>query len=136
MTEGMHPYEALMYEGLAGGLSLKVVTAVANAANPTLAPGCVMGKITASGLWTVHDNGVVNGAQTLAYNAAGILMGATGPGGPNVTSLTGEPAVVLFQHGVVNGHMLSFADGMDATEQATALASLRDTADIDIDARF
>lgn len=134
LTEGIHAFEGLMYE-LPGGMSRKVVTVEANAANPVLVPGTVLGVITGDN-WTVHDNAAIDGAETLAYNAAGILLSASGPGGPNVTSLTGQPALIVFRDAVFNGHMISFADGMDATEQATALATLRDTADISIDVRF
>lgn len=133
MVESSHPFEALMYE-LPGGMSRKVVTVEANVANPVLVPGTVLGKISGDN-WTIHDNGVVNGAQTLAYDAAGILLGVDGPDGPNVTSLTGQPALIVFHDAVVNAHLLHWAAGMDATEQTAAMATLRTTADINIDCR-
>lgn len=134
LNEMVRAFEGLMYE-LDGYQSRKVVTVEADATNTSLPPGTVLGKITGAN-WTVHDNAAADGSQTLAYNAAGILIGATGPGGPNVTSLTGEPALIIFREAVFNANMLTFAAGMDGTEQAAALATLRDTADISIDCRF
>lgn len=133
LSESTHPFEGLMYEQ-PGGQSRKIVTVEANAANPTLQPGTVLGKITGDN-WTIHDNAAIDGSETLAYDAAGILLGATGVDGPNVTSLTGQLALIVFREAVFNAHHLQWADGMDATEQATAMATLRDTADISIDCR-
>lgn len=132
-TETRHAWDGLEYEQM-GGMSRKVVTVQANASNPTLYPGCVLGKITA-GNWTIHDNAAVDGSQTLAYDAAGVLLAATGPNGPNVTSLTGESAVIVFHDAVVNADKLQWASGMDSTEQTTAMGTLRTTADIQIDCR-
>jgi hypothetical protein len=133
LTEGVHAFEGLMYE-LPGGMSRKVVTVEANATNTVLPPGTVLGKITGDN-WTIHDNAASDGSQTLAYNAAGILLGATGPDGPNVTSLTGQSALIVFREAVFNANLLTWAAGMDGSEQTTAKATLRNTADISIDCR-
>lgn len=120
-TEETHTFEGLMAE-LPGGMSRMKVTAVANVANPILQPGTVMAIITAGGNWTIHDNALSNGAE----NPTGILL-------TRVDSVTGEDALVINHDATFNAAHLHFAVGMDGTEQATALGTLRNTADIRID---
>jgi hypothetical protein len=132
-VEAVHPFEGMMHE-LPGNMSRQIVVVMANAANPLLNPGTVLGKVDGDN-WTIHDDAAEDGSEVLAYGAAGILLMAVGDEGPAVTSLTGQSALVIFREAVVNARLLQWADGMDATAQGTAMATLRDTADISIDCR-
>lgn len=69
LTEGRHPGEFLIGEQ-AGTLSRDQVT-VTVAGSTELAPGTVLGKITASGKYVVYDNDSSDGREV----AAGILHG-------------------------------------------------------------
>jgi hypothetical protein len=128
ITEEVHQFEGLMYES-PGYMSRKTVTVAANAANPVLQPGTLLGKVTATGTWGVHDNTATDGRQTLAFNAAGILL-------TKVDSLTGQPGLIIYRDAAFNGHLLSYAAGMDATEQAAARTQLANLGEVNIQIRL
>ena len=81
-----------------------------------LYPGTVLGKITASGKYVLHDVALVNGAQT----AAAILfhkVDATAADAKTVATVEG-PATI-------NGNDLTFKAGILAADKTAALNALR-----------
>lgn len=79
-----------------------------------LAVGAVLGKITASGKYTISNASKTDGSQT----PAGILLANI-----DATS-TDTIAPVLIYDGVVRGNKLAWDASFDATKKATAIASL------------
>jgi hypothetical protein len=77
--------------------------------------GAVLGRITASGKWTLHAAAAVDGSQ----NAAGVLLFDTN------ASAGDRPAVILARGpAVVADGALIFAGGISAPNRATAITAL------------
>ena len=79
----------------------RLETITGNAAFPR---GAVLGRITASGLYTLSDARATDGSQTPAV----ILAEATDP-------TSGETQAVVYHAGEFNGHALTYGAGHDAT---------------------
>ena len=81
-----------------------------------LLPGTVLGKITASGKYVLHDVALANGAQA----AAAILyhpVDATDADVKTVATVNGPASV--------NGNLLIYKTGIGASDKAAAIAALR-----------
>ena len=91
-------------------LDLSTFTAGTHYPNGHIPSGCVLGKITASGLYGPYDSGASDGRQT----AAGLLFDTE-------TVTTGQTRAVnaLYVHGFVDPTRLPFQSG---TGSATAAA--------------
>ena len=76
LTEGKHIGEFLLSEA-PGALSRENVTVVVPAAT-TYPVGLVLGKITASGKYTVYNNALADGTEVAAGVLYGELKNATG----------------------------------------------------------
>lgn len=115
LTEGMHTAEFLITEQ-PGKLSRDTVTVRVNA-NTTLAPGTVLGKITASGKYVPFDDASSDGRE----NAAGILYAEVA----NDTIAAADFVGVIINFGaeVRNDH-LQWEDGVDETAGKADLAAL------------
>lgn len=110
LVEGTHPGGFLVWEAFRD-YTRETITVAAG----THQPGTVLGKITASGKYTVLTPGASNGSQ----NAAGILWGqadATDADAPGVVLVRG-PAIV-------NRHEILWPDGITEPQTATAIAAL------------
>lgn len=81
-----------------------------------LYPGTVLGKITASGKYVLHDAALANGAQ----NAAAILFHKVDATDADVTTVgtVNGPATI-------NGTMLTFKSGISDANKSAAEAALR-----------
>lgn len=81
-----------------------------------LLPGTVLGKITASGKYVLHDVALANGAQ----NAAAILFHEVDATDADVTTVAtvNGPATI-------NGNMLTFKTGIADADRTAAIAALR-----------
>lgn len=84
---------------------------------PAMVSGTVLGKITASGKYTIHDPAASDGTQA----AAAILF--TG----QAAALTADKKAVATVNGpaTINGTMLSFKSGTTDAQKKTAWAALR-----------
>ena len=110
LTEGPHPGGFLVWEALRD-YTRETITLAAG----TLAPGTVLGRITASGKYAAHDPDAVDGTQT----AAAVLWGPADASGGDA------PAVALVRGpAIVNRHELVFAGTPSAGEIAAAHAAL------------
>jgi len=84
-------------------------------AGQNLLCGAVLGRITASGKFTLHNAGAADGSQ----NAAAVLLFDTNASGGDT------PAVVLARGpAVVSNNALIFAGGITAPQRATAVSAL------------
>lgn len=81
-----------------------------------LVPGTVLGKITASGKYVLHDVALANGAQTAAA-ILGHRIDATAADVRTVATVNG-PAVI-------NGNDLTLKAGIIAADRTAALNALR-----------
>ena len=81
-----------------------------------LYPGTVLGKITASGKYVLHDNALANGAEVAAA-ILGHKVDATAADVLSVATVSG-PATI-------NGNMLIFKNGISAGNLKAAQAALR-----------
>lgn len=97
LTEGQHSYEFLLSEAN-GQLSREQIIVVANAA--AMIPGTLVGKITASGKYTVYNNAASDGTQT----AVGILVAAT------TLQAADQKAVIIARQAEVFGAQLTASD--------------------------
>lgn len=81
-----------------------------------LYPGTVLGKITASGKYVLHDNSLGNGAEV----AAAILF-------HKVDATSGDVKTVATVNGpaTINGNLLTFKAGISTPNKAAALSALR-----------
>lgn len=78
--------------------------------------GTVLGKITASGKYVLHDNALSNGAEV----AAAILFHPT-----DATSADAKTVATVRGPTTVNGNMLTFKSGISAGNKTAALLALR-----------
>lgn len=116
LTEGKHSGEFIGELALGPGYHIDEITVLSG---QNLVAGAVLGKVTASGKYVAFDNvGTDDGRRT----AAGILVGAVHADGADAvgTALLRGPAIV-------NKNDLTWADGVDAAEQAAALIVLLDS---------
>ena len=81
-----------------------------------LKPGTVLGKITASGKYVLHDVGLSNGAQT----AAAILFDTI-----DATSADAKAVATVNGPATINGNGLTLKAGISDANKLAALNSLR-----------
>ena len=116
LTEGMHAGEFIGELAMGVGYHCDEITVLSG---QDLVAGAVIGKVTASSKYVAFDNaGTDDGRRT----AAGILVGAVDASGGDTKGLA-----LLRGPAVVNKNDLTWAAGIDATEQAAALATLLDS---------
>lgn len=108
-TEGVHGAEFLLSSE--ESQSLDKVTLISG---QNLAAGTVLGKITASGKYTLHDAAAADGSQT----AAAILYDATD------ASAGDTPCVVISRLAEVADAKLIFKSGISAPNRAAAITAL------------
>lgn len=114
LTEGKHEGEFIGELAMGIGYHVDKVTVLSG---QNLVAGAVVGKVTASGKFVAYDNaGTDDGRRT----AAGILVADCNASAADVTTAR----VLLRGPAVVNKNDLTWAAGVDATEQAAALAQL------------
>lgn len=112
LTEPRHPGEFLMSE--ANGQRSRETITVASGAG-VIAPGSVLGQITASGKYLASAIGAVDGSQTAA---------AVSLYGCDATS-TDQKIAAITRDAEVNGNILTFhADRDQPAERAAAIADL------------
>lgn len=112
LTESRHPGEFLMSE--ANGQRSRETITVASGAG-VIAPGSVLGKITASGKYLVSAIGATDGSQTAA---AVSLYGCD-------ASTDDQKIAAIVCDAEVNGNILTFnADRDQPAERAAAIADL------------
>lgn len=99
LTETLHAGEFIVSEANGTRSREEVTIAAAAAALPA---GQVLGKITASGLYTVYNNAAVDGTEV----AAAILYA------PVADSAANQKAAVIVRHAEVDESLLT---GLDAT---------------------
>jgi hypothetical protein len=113
LTEGKHEGEFIGQLAMGIGYHVDAITVLSGA---NLSACTVIGRITASGKYVAFDNaGTDDGRRT----AAGILVPAADATGGDVTS-----RALLRGPAIVNKNDLVWAAGIDAAEQAAALATL------------
>ena len=81
-----------------------------------LYPGTVLGKITASGKYVLHDNALSNGAE----GATAILFNQV-----DATSADAKAVATVNGPATINGNDLTFKTGISAPNRAAAIAALR-----------
>ncbi len=114
LTEGMHEGEFIGELAMGIGYHVDKVTVLSG---QNLVAGAVVGKVTASGKYVAFDNaGTDDGRRT----AAGILVAACDASGGDITTAR----VLLRGPAIVNKNDLTWASGVDASEQAAALVTL------------
>jgi hypothetical protein len=110
-TESPHAGGFIVSEAT-GSRSREVVTILAN--TPTMLPGHVLGRITASGKYTDHDDAHSDGSEV----AAAVLFDGT------TTSGSDQTAVALVRDAEVNGPELQWTDAVgDAASGIVDLAT-------------
>jgi hypothetical protein len=82
--------------------------------------GTVLGKITASGLWTPHDPAAADGSQ----NAAGVLRDMR----PALTTADTRRGVIMARNCDLNGKKLIWKAGITVNQRKAAEAQLAATA--------
>lgn len=116
LTEGKYAGEFILSE-LPGRISRDNVT-VTVAANTTLAPGTVLGQLSASGKYVPYDNAGSDGSE----EAAGILYS-------ELENATGAPVdmagVVINWSAEVRKADLAWASGLTADDKTAAYADLK-----------
>jgi hypothetical protein len=112
LVEGKHPGGFLVWEAFRD-YTRETITI----ASGTLAPGTVLGKITASGKYAAHDPAATDGTET----AVAILWG-------RADASAGEVLAVALVRGpaVVNRHDLVFVGTPSEAEISAAHAALLD----------
>jgi hypothetical protein len=113
LTEGKHEGEFIGELAMAIGYHVDVVTILTG---ENLVAGAALGQITASGKYVKFDNaGTDDGRRVLA----GFLVGAV-----DATSADKPGRAFLRGPAVINKNDITWAAGVDAAEQAAALAAL------------
>lgn len=113
LTEGKHTAEFIGELAMGVGYHVDNITVLSG---QNLVAGAVLGKVTASGKYVAYDNaGTDDGRRT----AAGILFAKADASSGDVVG-----QAVLRGPAIVNKNDLTWAAGVDATEQAAALAQL------------
>jgi len=110
LTESMHRGEFLESEanGKRGRRAATIASSVA------LKTGTVLGMVTASGKYKLHDPAAVDGTET----ASAILYGDADASGGDA------PAVVVVSDAVVIGAALTYKSGMSQANKDAAQAAL------------
>ncbi|MHC2534211.1 head decoration protein [Bradyrhizobium diazoefficiens] len=110
-NEGRHPAEFLLSE--ANGQRSRGNITIAQ--NQTIVPGQVLGKVTASGQYVIHDPAAADGSQTAAALA---LYGAvTGAGATAAIS-------AIVRDAEVNGKTLTYKAGLTDPQKAQIAVDL------------
>jgi hypothetical protein len=113
LTEGKHEGEFIGELAMSPGYHIDAITVLSG---QNLSACTVLGKITASGKFVAYDNaGTDDGRRTVA----GILVPAADATTGDLTS-----RALLRGPATVNKNDLVWAAGIDATEQAAAIAQL------------
>lgn len=113
LTEGMHEGEFIGELAMGVGYHVDPVTVLSGA---NLAACTVVGKVTASGKYVGFDNaGTDDGRRT----AAGVLVAAVNASGGDTAG-----KVLVRGPAIINKNDLVWLAGIDAGEQAAALATL------------
>lgn len=113
LSEGRHNGEFIGELAMGQGYHCDAVTVLSG---QNLVAGTVIGRVTASGKYVAYDNaGTDDGRRTVA----GIIVDNTNASGGDVTGLA-----LLRGPAMVNRNDLVWAAGIDAGEQATAIAAL------------
>lgn len=113
LTEGRHNGEFIGELALGQGYHCDEVTVLSG---QNLVAGAVVGRVTASGKFVAYDNaGTDDGRRAVA----GVLVDAVNASG-------GDAIGVVLRRGpaIINRNDLTWASGVDAGEQATAIAEL------------
>ncbi|MBP6556296.1 MAG: head decoration protein [Novosphingobium sp.] len=114
LTEGKHTGEFIGQLAMGPGYHIDKITVLSG---QNLVAGAAIGKITASGKYVAFDNaGTDDGRRTLV----GFLYAACDASGGDVTTAT----ALLRGPALVNVNDITWAAGVDAGEQAAALAAL------------
>ena len=111
LTEGRYTGEHIISEA-SGTRSRDVVTLIAGQSLP---PGAVLGKITASGKYTLLAPAATDGSEV----ACAVLFAAVD------ASAADKAAVVTARDAEVAGAALTWPAGMDAGEKTAATAELK-----------
>jgi len=119
LSETTHPGGFLVWEAFRD-YTREVVTIATGTSNPVLAPGTVLGRITASGKYAAHDPTATDGTET----AVAVLWGKV-----DATAADIEAVALLRGPAIVNGHDLVFAGTptqpeIDAAHAALAAAGI------------
>lgn len=113
LTEGKHTGEFLGELAMGLGYHIDNITVLSG---QNLVAGAVLGKVTASGKYVAYDNaGTDDGRRT----AAGILYASA-----DASAGDKAGAALLRGPAMVNKNDLTWAAGVDASEQAAAIAQL------------
>lgn len=113
LTEGMHEGEFIGELAMGVGYHVDEITVLSG---QNLVAGATLGKVTASDKYVEFDNaGTDDGRRTIA----GILVAAVDASDGDVVG-----RALLRGPAVVNKNDLTWASGVDAAEQAAALAVL------------
>lgn len=113
LTEGKHEGEFIGELAMGIGYHVDEITVLSG---QNLVAGAVLGKVTASGKYVAYDNaGTDDGRRTVA----GILVPDADASGGDVTS-----RAMLRGPAVINKNDLTWASGVDASEQAAAITEM------------
>lgn len=116
LTEGKHEGEFIGELAMGIGFHVDQITVLSG---QNLVAGTVVGKVTASGKYVAYDNaGTDDGRRT----PAGILVAAV-----DASAADKAGRALLRGPAIINKNDLTWAAGIDAAEQATALAALLDS---------
>jgi hypothetical protein len=112
LTEPMHSGEFIGELAMGQGYHCDAVTVVSG---QNLVAGAVVGIVTATGKYAAYDNALANGTEVVA----GILVDA-------VDASAGDLPGLVMRRGpaIINKNDLTWAAGIDAGEQATAITSM------------
>ncbi len=108
-TEGTYPFEVILSEG--ESIAREKVTLISG---QNLKAGAVLGLITASGKYTLHDNAAVDGSQV----AAAVLLVDTDATSADATTL------ILARLVEVKGDLLVWKAGITAPDKAAGIVAL------------
>lgn len=114
LTEGRHEGQFIGELAMGAGYHIDKITLLTG---QNLVDGTVLGKVTTSGKYVAFDNAGTDDGRRVA---AAILVGNTNATDGDVTTAR----ALMRGPAVVNKHDLTWAAGIDAAEQAAALAAL------------
>ena len=114
LSETTHPGDFLVWEAFRD-YTREVVSIATGTSNPVLAPGTVLGKITASGKYAAHDPAALDGTET----AVAVLWGKA-----DATTADVNAVALLRGPAIVNGKDLVFAGTLTQPEIDAAHAAL------------
>ncbi len=114
LSETTHPGGFLVWEAFRD-YTREVVTIATGTSNPVLAPGTVLGRITATGKYAAHDPAALDGTET----AVAVLWARA-----DATAADVQAVALLRGPAIVNGHDLIFAGTLTQPEIDAAHAAL------------